>query len=167
MKRPIHNLRVPFYLLFLLFASLNVPNAHAVPTGTGGHEFPLGGDAGDNFDVDTDKLIVQGDTGNVGVGTFLPISFVQIGNSVEKGLLAMSLKLTAGKIFGLALILGACAPPPPPPVTYEITGNVKVTNDCDGQLASIPNHVTIETELMNSDGSIGVPGSAARLVDVD
>ena len=89
----------------------------------------------------------------------------------RKGLLVLSLKLTAGKIFGLALILGACAPPPPPPppppVTYEITGNVKVTNDCDGLLASIRNQVTIETDLMNSSGSIAVPGRATVNINPD
>ena len=35
-----------------------------------------------------------------------------------------------------------------------------MTNDCDGQLASIPNRVTIETELSNQNGTIAVPGRA-------
>jgi hypothetical protein len=41
---------------------------------------------------------------------------------------------------------------------YTITGNIKVTNDCDGQLATILDNVWIETELMNSDGTVGIPG---------
>jgi hypothetical protein len=32
----------------------------------------LGSDAGDDFTVDTDKLVVEGDTGNVGIGTATP-----------------------------------------------------------------------------------------------
>lgn len=42
--------------------------------------------------------------------------------------------------------------------SYTITGNVKVTNDCDGQHASIPNQVTIETQLSVQNGSIAIPG---------
>lgn len=44
------------------------------------------------------------------------------------------------------------------PVSYEITGNIKVTNDCDGQLDSIPNNVWVETALMNADGTVSIPG---------
>ena len=32
----------------------------------------LGSDAGDDFTVDTTKLVVEGDTGNVGIGTASP-----------------------------------------------------------------------------------------------
>lgn len=55
---------------------------------------------------------------------------------------------------------GAMRAPPPPPVNYTITGNIKVTNDCDGQQASIPARVTIETDLSNAAGNVKVPGSA-------
>lgn len=45
-------------------------------------------------------------------------------------------------------------------VPYEINGRIKVTNDCDGKLASIPDTVTVFTYLENKDGSVAVPGRA-------
>ncbi|MDP8212934.1 MAG: hypothetical protein P9X22_06575, partial [Candidatus Zapsychrus exili] len=55
------------------FAFIFLPcTAGAVPNGTGGHEFPLGSDAGDDFAVDTNKLVVEGDHGHVGIGTTNP-----------------------------------------------------------------------------------------------
>jgi len=42
-----------------------------VPTG-GGLDVALGSASGDDFSVDTDKLVVEGDTGNVGIGTTSP-----------------------------------------------------------------------------------------------
>lgn len=50
------------------------------------------------------------------------------------------------------------APVPPPAPTYTISGSVKVTNDCDGQINSIPAQVTVETELQDATGNIGIPG---------
>jgi hypothetical protein len=47
---------------------------------------------------------------------------------------------------------------PPVAVDYTISGAVKVTNDCDGQIASIPDRVTVETELQNQPANIAVPG---------
>ncbi len=41
----------------------------------------LGDDAGDDFKVDTSKLVVEGDTGRVGIGTATPSSTVEIEGS--------------------------------------------------------------------------------------
>ena len=57
---------------------------------------------------------------------------------------------------GLAAGRGPAAPPVA--VDYTISGAVKVTNDCDGQIASIPDRVTVETELQNQPANIAVPG---------
>jgi len=57
----------------------------------------------------------------------------------------------------LLRLLPQLAKKQPPVPNYTITGNVKVTNDCDGQLVSIPNQVTIETELSLHNGSIVIP----------
>lgn len=60
-------------LSILILLVLSFPmGSFAIPTGTGGHEFPLGSDADDDFVVDTNSLVVEGDTGNVGIGTDSP-----------------------------------------------------------------------------------------------
>ncbi|MCZ6573175.1 MAG: hypothetical protein O7C98_08405, partial [Planctomycetota bacterium] len=41
-------------------------------------------------------------------------------------------------------------------ITYEITGNIKITNDCDGKLDSIPKKVEVWFELTNRAGNVGV-----------
>jgi len=41
----------------------------------------LGSDAGDDFTVDTTKLVVEGDSGNVGIGTATPGGLLGIGTS--------------------------------------------------------------------------------------
>jgi len=43
---------------------------------------------------------------------------------------------------------------------YTITGNVSITNDCDGMVNSIPARVMVKTELSNQAGTITVPGNA-------
>jgi len=43
----------------------------------------LGSDAGDDFTVDTDKLVVEGDTGNVGIGTVTPLSSLSVVSEAE------------------------------------------------------------------------------------
>lgn len=50
-------------------------------------------------------------------------------------------------------------PPPPPPVNYTLTGSIRITNECDGRQASIPNQVTVESDLSNAVGNVAVPGS--------
>lgn len=49
------SIRFPFKLtlaFILFFLSLNIAKiSYATPTGTGGHQFPLGSDAGDDFDI--------------------------------------------------------------------------------------------------------------------
>ncbi|MEP0324021.1 hypothetical protein [Bauldia litoralis] len=50
-------------------------------------------------------------------------------------------------------------PPPPPPINYTLSGSIRITNECDGQQASIPGRVTISSDLSNAAGTIKVPGS--------
>ena len=51
----------------------------------------LGSDSGDDFIVDTDKLVVEGDTGNVGVGTATPTSKLHVnGAAVVEGNLTVN-----------------------------------------------------------------------------
>lgn len=45
----------------------------------------LGSDAGDDFTVDTSKLVVEGDTGNVGIGTGTPAYLLTLSSSVVQG----------------------------------------------------------------------------------
>ena len=49
----------------------------------------------------------------------------------------------------------------PPLSRYTLTGSIRITNDCDGQQASIPAQVTIETRLSNAGGSIEVGGNTS------
>lgn len=69
--------------LFLTFCALGlifVPWALAVPTGTGGHQLNLGSDAGDDLAVDSDKFVVEGDTGEVGLGVTDPGAKLEVGD---------------------------------------------------------------------------------------
>lgn len=45
----------------------------------------LGSDAGDDFTVDTDKLVVEGDTGRVGIGTNNPQESIQTTGNIRLG----------------------------------------------------------------------------------
>ena len=55
---------------------------HAAPTGTGGENFPLGSDAGDDFNVDSGVLVVEGDNNNVGIGSISPRSKLDVVGTV-------------------------------------------------------------------------------------
>ena len=46
----------------------------------------LGSDAGDDFLVDTDKLVVEGDTGKVGIGTAAPLEMLDVSKANDGGL---------------------------------------------------------------------------------
>ncbi len=48
------------------------------PTGAGTFDINIGAAAGDNFVVDTNKLIVEGDTGHVGIGTTNPSTALDV-----------------------------------------------------------------------------------------
>ena len=62
-------------------------NAQAIAVGTlestdaTSVQVDLGDDAGDDFIVDTNKLVVEGDTGRVGIGTATPASTLEIESS--------------------------------------------------------------------------------------
>lgn len=62
----------------------------------------------------------------------------------------------------MAAARGAPGPGPAPgpaPANYTIKGNFKITNDCDGQQASIPAQAKIDSDLSNAAGNIKVPGT--------
>jgi len=53
--------------------------SRALTVDTGGvFNVSIGSAAGDDFTVDTDKLVVEGDTGNVGIGTTAPTSHLHV-----------------------------------------------------------------------------------------
>ena len=53
--------------------------SRSLTVGTGGvFNIALSSAAGDDFTVDTDKLVVEGDTGNVGIGTTTPSSLLDV-----------------------------------------------------------------------------------------
>ena len=56
----------------------------------------LGSDAGDDFNVDSGKFVVEGDTGNVGIGTASPISPLSIKRTPLSNLNAASHHLNIG-----------------------------------------------------------------------
>jgi len=60
----------------------------------------LGSDAGDDFTVDTSKLVVEGDTGNVGIGTTSPEGKLSITKGNELGLLSIR---EASNLYGFDL----------------------------------------------------------------
>ena len=61
-------------------------------------------------------------------------------------------------------MLGLCACGPKhvdggDPAPYTLTGTITVNNDCDGQLASVPDNITVNAEVTNKAGDVGVPGT--------
>ncbi len=70
-------------LLFSILVTLAVvARINATSTGDGGEQFPLGADSGDNFDVGSGKLTVQGDTGNTGIGSSSPQTKLDVASTV-------------------------------------------------------------------------------------
>jgi len=61
--------------------------SRAITVDTGGVlNIVLASAAGDDFTVDTDKLVVEGDTGNVGIGTTGPYHNLDVGTAVSLGI---------------------------------------------------------------------------------
>ncbi|MBX3744934.1 MAG: hypothetical protein KF833_06450 [Verrucomicrobiae bacterium] len=52
-------------------------------------------------------------------------------------------------------------------VFYEISGSIRLVNDCDGRQASLPDKVTVFTVLETADGRIGVNGSVTVPLQTD
>ncbi len=76
-------MRKIFYLLVLgLMGGVMISTIYAIPTGTGGENFPLGSDAGDDFNVDSGVLVEEGDNNNVGIGSTSPRSKLDVVGTV-------------------------------------------------------------------------------------
>jgi hypothetical protein len=61
----------------------------------------LGSDAGDDFTVDTTKLVIEGDTGNVGIGLAAPGNQLEIAKSAGEAILELSCWSTTDGHFPL------------------------------------------------------------------
>ena len=62
-----------------------------VTRATGGaFDIAIGSAAGDDFTVDTNKLVVEGDTGNIGIGTTSPAELLNIESTGDTGLSIIS-----------------------------------------------------------------------------
>lgn len=77
--------------------------AYAIPNGEGGHEFPLGSDAGDDFLVDTDKFVVEGDDGDVGVGIASPLSLFHLEGSLGLNVTTITATTTLNDTHNIVL----------------------------------------------------------------
>ena len=42
---------------------------------------------------------------------------------------------------------------------FTLVGTVTIVNDCDRQLASIPNNITVSASLKNGAGNVAIPGT--------
>jgi len=68
--------------------------------------------------------------------------------------------------MSMLLLVPACAPPPPPTIAYTLKGLVKITNDCDGTVGSIPPQVEVTATLTNGNTSVnGGPEPVALAPD--
>ncbi|TSC92574.1 MAG: cell wall surface anchor family protein, partial [Candidatus Berkelbacteria bacterium Licking1014_85] len=66
------------------FGATTLLASRALTIDTGGvFDISLASAAGDDFTVDTNKLVVEGDTGNVGIGTATPDSLVEVAGKVN------------------------------------------------------------------------------------
>lgn len=65
-------------------------------------------------------------------------------------------------VIAAVALMAACNgnPPAVPPGPFTLVGTVTINNDCDGQVASIPNNITVKADLQNANANVAVPGSA-------
>ena len=65
----------------------------------GAFDIAIGGAAGDDFTVDTDKLVVEGDTGNVGIGTTGPDELLEVYKDGGSASIQITSKTSGNPIF--------------------------------------------------------------------
>ena len=64
-------------------------------------------------------------------------------------------------LIGSLAVIVACNgdPDPAPAGPFTIGGTVTIINDCDRQIDSIPNKITVKADLSNAAGDVVKPGS--------
>ena len=70
-------------------------------TSAAGLDIAIGASAGNDFTVDTSKLVVEGDTGNIGIGTATPLDTLHLESVSYPGILAKATSATGIPSFKL------------------------------------------------------------------
>jgi len=81
--------------------------AVAIGSSVAGVNITTHSDAGDDFTVNTDKLVVEGDTGRVGIGTITPASTLEVNGSIAYKYLAVTAATTLNATHSYVSASGA------------------------------------------------------------
>jgi len=86
----------------------------------GAFDIAIGGAAGDDFTVDTSKLVVEGDTGNVGIGTAAPGTNLHV-YSTTQYYPSVRIESATDDVYGPSLVLKKTSASP---ANNDETGNI-------------------------------------------
>lgn len=86
----------------------------------GAFDIAIGGAAGDDFTVDTSKLVVEGDTGNVGIGTAAPGTNLHV-YSTTQYYPSVRMESATDDVYGPSLVLKKTSASP---ANNDETGNI-------------------------------------------